>query len=363
MKGKLLLVVLIVICLADHVKAQTSSEDSIHSIVNADLWMSHDMRITIYPFTYYTPEINFAFGAGGIITFYTAEDQILRPSKIGIAGYYSTSNQYQIGFSPQVYLLQNRIFISVKMFLLDKIYFTPDVDNPEVDAQVYGVLAEVRVPALFAFKEIRKLGFIFDYQHVEIKDDGQDPGENRPHTLGLGLEWSWDTRDHIFYPSSGGLFRAQAVFFSKRFGSSYDFNRYEVDLRRYIGLNAGRNQVLAFQLYADVARGSPPFYRLPALGGSKIMRGYKMGKLRDMHYIAGQIEFRTHIWWRIGTAVFLGIGGVSEEFDKFSLDSMKLSYGIGLRFKFNQKENVNLRVDIGFGENTRGIYFNVEEAF
>ena len=76
-----------------------------------------------------------------------------------------------------------------------------------------------------------------------------------------------------------------------------------------------------------------------------------------------QIEFRTHIWWRIGTAVFLGIGGVSEEFDKFFLDSMKLSYGIGLRFKFNQKENVNLRVDIGFGENTRGIYFNVEEAF
>ena len=57
------------------------------------------------------------------------------------------------------------------------------------------------------------------------------------------------------------------------------------------------------------------------------------------------------------------IGEVFEEFDKFSLDSLKPSYGIGLRFKFNQKENVNLRADLGFGENTNGIYFNVGEAF
>lgn len=349
--------------MADDVKTQISSEDTTHAIVSADLAISHDKRLNIYPYAYYTPEINLAFGAGGIITFYTGEDQLLRPSQIGVSGYYSTSKQYKMGFAPQVYLLQNRISFSAKMFLADQIYFTPDVDNPEVSANVWGARTEVLLPPLLTFKEIRKLGFIFDYQHVDIKDEAPGLGGELPHTLGLGLAWIWDTRDHIFYPSRGGLHRTQAVFFSKTFGSSYNFQRYEVDLRHYVGLNAEKERVLAFQFYADVARGSPPFYRLPALGGSNIMRGYKSGKLRDRHYVAGQVEFRTHIRWRLGAVAFLGTGAVFEEFDKFSLDSLKPSYGIGLRFKFNQKENVNLRADLGFGKNTSGIYFGVAEAF
>ena len=68
MKVKLLLVLMIVICLANPVKAQTSPEDTTLSIVNTDLVISNTKRIKVYPYAYYTPEIKLAFGAGGIIT-------------------------------------------------------------------------------------------------------------------------------------------------------------------------------------------------------------------------------------------------------------------------------------------------------
>jgi outer membrane translocation and assembly module TamA len=162
---------------------------------------------------------------------------------------------------------------------------------------------------------------------------------------------------------AGRLYRFQAVFFAKDIGSSFDFNRYEVDLREYVGLNQQKEQVLAFQAYIDFVRGNPPFYRLPPLGGSKIMRGYKSGLLRDRNLITAQVEFRSRLWRRFGAVAFVGTGDVADDFSDFKLKNLKPSYGLGLRFKFNTRENVNLRMDLGFGDNTDGIYFGVQEAF
>jgi len=49
---------------------------------------------------------------------------------------------------------------------------------------------------------------------------------------------------------------------------------------------------------------------------------------------------------------------------EYDFNTMKYSYGLGLRFQFNKKQKVNLRADIGFGnDGNRGIYFGIEEAF
>lgn len=344
-----------------------STEDEASSIVNADLLKSRDVNINVFPYAFYNPEVEFAFGAGGVITFRTSDEKRLRPSKISLSGYYSTSKQYQIGLSPQVYLLEDRVFVSVKLFIQDKTIFTPDLVNPEIDSKAWGIGTELRIPALFGFrpKEFRrKLGIIFDYQNVKIKSDDQvSSGDDRPHTLGLGVSWVWDSRDNIFYPTSGHLHRIQFTVFAKDLGSSYDFNRFEIDLRQYFPIDPKGKRLIGAQFYADMVGGAPPFYKLPALGGSKLMRGHKSGSLRDRNYLAGQIEFRTHTWRRFGTVAFLGVGDVADEFGDFKLGDLEYSYGIGLRFTFDEKEGINLRADFGFGENTDGIYITVEEAF
>jgi outer membrane protein assembly factor BamA len=344
-----------------------SQEDSASSVVSTELLKSHDKSVNVYPYAFYNPEVKLAFGAGGVITFYTSDDSDLRPSKISLSGYYSTSKQYKIGFSPQVYLFGNRVFASIKLFVQDKTIFTPDTLNPEIDSKAWGVKTELLIPALLGFNNKdsrRKLGIIFDYQNVDISDDNQDPsGEVRPHTLGIGAAWVLDSRDNIFYPTTGHLHRFQFMIFSKDLGSSYDFNRFEIDLRQYFPINQDKRQLIAVQAFADFARGHPPFYRLPAFGGSKIMRGFKSGSFRDRTYIASQVEFRTHMWWKLGAVAFVGAGDIAEELRIIKFGDLKYSYGVGLRFVFNEKEGINLRADLGFGEDTNGLYITVEEAF
>ena len=77
---------------------EDSEQDSESAIVDTDLYKSRGTKVKIFPYAFYNPEVELAFGAGGLITFYTSEDPILRPSKFSLSGWYSTSKQYRVGF-------------------------------------------------------------------------------------------------------------------------------------------------------------------------------------------------------------------------------------------------------------------------
>jgi len=59
-----------------------------------------------------------------------------------------------------------------------------------------------------------------------------------------------------------------------------------------------------------------------------------------------------------------GLGNVAETFGELGLGNLKPSYGVGLRFLFDKKERIQVRMDIGFGEDgSSGFYFSIFEAF
>ncbi|MCK5453025.1 MAG: hypothetical protein KAJ16_01620, partial [Calditrichia bacterium] len=94
------------------------------------------------------------------------------------------------------------------------------------------------------------------------------------------------------------------------------------------------------------------------------MRGYFEGRYRDLTYGMMQLEYRQYFWWRLGFIVFGGIGDVAEDLLQVKFEDLKYSYGLGLRYLFNKKEKVNLRLDLGIGQDgNSGIYFGIEEAF
>lgn len=94
------------------------------------------------------------------------------------------------------------------------------------------------------------------------------------------------------------------------------------------------------------------------------MRGFFEGRYRDKVYIMFQLEYRQYFWWKLGFVVFAGVGDVSSEVTKFRVDQLKYSFGVGLRFLFDEESKVNLRVDLAFGTGgNSGIYFGIEEAF
>lgn len=350
--------------------------DTTNALVTQEILSMHRTRINAYPYVYYTPETEVALGVGGIITFYTAEDRILRPSKAVLNGYYSTKKQYKISLAPQVYFLKNRYFFSANLdygYYVDKFWGvgrdTPEIDNEQFISSGWGAEVQFHVPPILQKIGFDKLGFIYDYYNSTIRDKQSNPylldpttrGNSGGISSGLGLLWLIDSRDNIFFPESGGYHRFKVIYYQQELASDFDFNRYELDLRRYLVLRP--NLVLAAQILGSQVGGYAPFYELSALGGGQIMRGYYYGRFREKLYLASQIELRTFFWKRLGGVAFAGMGNVDDAVSGLTLRQTRFSFGGGLRFKFNQAEKVNIRMDIGFGRGTSGIYFGMEEAF
>lgn len=354
-----------------------SEPDSTHALVKTGLLRTRSTHINGYPYAFYTPETQLAFGVGGIATFYTAKEAQLKPSKATLSGYYTTNDQYKISLGAAIFFARNRYLatgdLSYGLFV-DKFWGigneTPDAENAPYTTKIGAIFLNLQAPPIIGSSLSRKIGVIVDFNNTDIANKKSNPflladavtGSNGGLSSGLGAVMSFDTRDQVFFPNRGGLYEFRAIFYMKAIGSDFDFNRYTVDLRHYLRLGHP-DRVLAMQLYADFAAGNTPFFELPALGGAEIMRGYFTGRYRDENYLAGQIELRSYIWGRLGGVAFAGLGDVGRHDKPMSLDTVKYSLGFGLRFKFNQEEKVNLRADFGWGEGTSGVYFGLEEAF
>jgi hypothetical protein len=100
------------------------------------------------------------------------------------------------------------------------------------------------------------------------------------------------------------------------------------------------------------------------LGGEEKMRGYYKGAIRDKVLVDAQVEYRMPIWKIFGLTTWVGTGRVAKEYKDLSLDGFWLSYGGGVRIKVDSENDINLRVDFGFGPNgVSGVYLNFAEAF
>ena len=94
-----------------------------------------------YPYVFYTPESKFAAGAGGIFIFYGGREKDLKPSKIGFGGYYSTNKQYKISISPNLYFLDNKLYIELPTsygYFINKYWGIGD-DTPVYDKTNNGI--------------------------------------------------------------------------------------------------------------------------------------------------------------------------------------------------------------------------------
>jgi outer membrane protein assembly factor BamA len=341
---------------------------------NKDSTKSKKVTFNGYPYAFYTPETEAAIGAGGIFLFYT-KDKIegLRPSKIGFGAFYTTNKQYKFSVNPSIYFNSNNLVIQMPMsfgYTLDKFWGvgneTTETGTEDYFREDVNVQLEIQVPPLLFFSD--RFGFILDYRHTDIVDVQNNQflinetfnGYQGGNLFGVGLNLVWDRRDNLFYPTSGHYQYMKFIAYTEP--SDYTFTTFELDVRFYKKLF--KKSVLATQFYLKNVSGDAPFYELPALGGHQRMRGYFQGRYSDDNYMSLQTEFRQYFTKRLGFVAFVGIGDVSEQITDLNLNEIKHSFGGGLRYLFNKKEHVNLRMDIGIGaDGNTGIYFGIEEAF
>jgi hypothetical protein len=329
--------------------------------------------LAFLPVIYYTPETKWAFGAGGLYYFRLTKDAaVTRPSNLAFFGAYTQRKQTDIELNPDLYLKKG-VHIQGKLQFSDfpdQFYGIGNNTTAEMEEPYTSRFWEARVEALKQVRGPLNVGFIyfFDTRKLTKVEDGgmlasgDIPGSSGGTTSGLGYFMTYDSRDSIFFPIKGSYHQFQAMGFGRTLGSDFTYNRFFFDLRKYVRFSYAR--CLAFQARLLFQTGDPPFWRMGLLGGQEIMRGYYQGRYRDKDMIALQAEYRwVPVFWRIGLVAFASLGDVAPAIGDFDLGQFKYAYGLGLRFVFDPKQRLHLRLDFGFGRDTSGVYFTAGEAF
>ena len=223
------------------------------------------------------------------------------------------------------------------------------------------------------------LGALADVNHTSSSDINPvmaaDPYftkyKSRYTGIGVGGIIQYDTRDDVATPSRGVLLGAAGTFYLKPLGSTYNYQRLDLEYRQFVPL-FNRRSVLAWTVRSQMGFGDIPFTELPMFGSPFDLRGYYWGKYRDKSMAYGIMEYRHmfgseasyrrgNFWSKLGFVVWGGtgtIGRMPAEWNRW-----KWNYGAGLRVQVQPKKNFRFDVGRDPGQNGVLFYMNMTEAF
>jgi hypothetical protein len=331
-------------------------------------WVSGE-RWTVIPAVTYSPETRLGLGIRAIRIFRPEEGSINRPSTLPITFLYTLNKQMIFSTSLDLWTNENLDHLSAKVELSDYPFEFYGVGNDQVGKQAERYASKM-VHAVVAYQKRLGKRFYIGPQY-ELKwedlyrktkggllDAGQVLGSNGQRISGLGLGFSYDTRNNIFQPDQGAYHQAQVISYQSFLGSQFTFTKYLLDFRKYI--LTYKKQVLAVQARYSFVTGSPPFQEAAFVGGSDIMRGYFEGRYRDRHALVYQAEYRVPVHRKLGVVFFGSVGQVGDRVSSLSLGSFKYGGGLGFRYRLTD-DGLNLRLDLAYGDQA-SLYFGLNEV-
>jgi len=203
---------------------------------------------------------------------------------------------------------------------------------------------------------------------VQTRSGGAVPGADRsPNYLMVGSFVEYDSRDTPYERAFGRRFaptehRLRSVSLEATRGfylaaevthnvdyrrGDFSFTRFTLDTREFIPIDEELLHGFAFRQFASVTQasdGQMPFYRMPTLGGSRSLRGYRTDRFRDRNAVLVNAEVRCEIWHRLDMALFADAGHVFRNVGSLDVLAPQVGYGIGFRIKNN--EQILGRIDI-----------------
>jgi outer membrane protein assembly factor BamA len=340
--------------------AVASAEDSL--AVPSSSWF-------VLPNVFYSPETG--FGGGFVTGYFFGAAEGSPPS--GVQAVFATTErkQFLAELYPELYIAggdwRTRLEVSSKDY--PDVFYGVGPGVPEEAEESYRSrsLGIVLVVSRRLGESVR-VGLRSRYLREEIHDteaglmldSGEVLGSEGGTLVGIGPVATWDTRDNIFYATSGFFAEVYSLLYGKSVGSDYGCSRVALDVRRYIPV-AGSHS-LALHGYFETISGDVPFFALPRLGGSRHMRGYRSGRFLGESFATAQAEYRFPLFWRIRGTAFACLGDVAGESGWTGLEDVEWSVGLGVRYRLSS-EGTNVRADYAIGREGGAIYLTVGEAF
>lgn len=335
--------------------------------------LSRPYQIIVLPAFYYTPETNLAGGVTSMAKFKSnPTDSLCKTSQVFANAVYTLNDQIILSAPFQLFLAHNKWFASGQLSFFRYPYIFGGVGNDhEIDeVEDYNAyFPRYRLELMRRLAPSIYVGPNLFYQNMTITETKQEGllasgnylGSEGGATVGLGIVASFDTRDNQLSPRNGWFFKYGSLHHSSVWGSDFDYNQYTLDARWYKPFL--KKHSIAIQVFTEFQDGDVPFNRLSSLGGLFKMRGYQLGIYRDLKQAVYQLEWRSKTYFHhVGLRAFMAVGGIGADI-KILSENLRPTVGAGLRVSMKKDDDLFLRLDAGFGENTSGIYFGVGEAF
>ena len=333
-----------------------------------------DRIVTVVPFPVfsYSPDTRFTGGAGAIINSAPKDQESdLKEDHIKIIAFYTQNRQYELMAESEWYFLndflQVRCHTNMEKFPIEYYGIGPDTPISMKEKYTYKSVSFFFTPLVRVIDALY-IGPAFDFTRYTVKKyevngeiDKISADSRLTNIFGIGGIVSYDTRKDGFYIYSGELIEIGFTRYAEKMGSSCNFNKFSVNLKKYYKLYSS---VICGQIYTEVISGGIPFYSYPSVGGDDInqLRGYLYGRYVDKFLTNIQIEYRFPLVWRFGMVIFAGAGEVEHKFSAFT-SHPRAAGGAGLRFMIDKESKINLRLDLAYNGSDVLTYFNILEAF
>lgn len=324
------------------------------------------------PLVFYTPETSWGFGAALFYSWrFKAEPEDSRPSQLQLGGAYTLEDQilaylpFQLWWKAE----QNSVFGELGWYRYNYYFFGIGNDQPEGFEEIYGVeFPRIRLSAMTEIQSNFYIGgrFIFDdFTITDLDPEGQlandaIPGDRGGSNVGIGILLNLDNRDNYFETHEGWYAEFTADRHGRYLVSDFNYSRFRLDVRHFVEFNPKNH--LAARFFSESIVGRAPFITQALLGGTKLMRGLYEGRYRDNNSAVIQAEYRRKLFGRIGAVAFGAIGAVAPKYGQLSLGNLRHTYGAGIRFAIDPEDRINIRLDMGVGEEPN-FYLTIGETF
>ena len=167
---------------------------------------------------------------------------------------------------------------------------------------------------------------------------------------GLGILYSYDSRDNTFTPNNGIYSDVSLVMYDNFLGSSQEYLRIDSYIIGFKQL--GRQWVLGGRLDYRAALNDAPFYALPFAN----LRGVPVFRYQGKQLFVIETEERWDFSNRWSLVGFAGAGKGFENLENFNEEDWAYSLGGGFRYLLARKFNIFSGIDIARGPEDWAFY-------
>jgi outer membrane protein insertion porin family len=243
--------------------------------------------------------------------------------------------------------------VGVKFPLLLDVYYEPGIRS--VFQQDYHIQSwGGDITFLKEFKRYTKVWLGFGYQRVSIFGVPQEEQEKFLKEMGINvrrkidLTIERDTRDNPLVPMRGAFTQIYAEQVGGFLGGQNNLVKFSISWNRYnqlshkSGLDALATRLKFGYVEELTSKDYVPTFDRFYLGGASTIRGYAENSMgpKDENgdplgakvILIGNIELRRGLFWKFGYTFFVDAGNGWLSANNISLDSIRVSGGLGLEF-------------------------------